>query len=94
MKKVFVALVVMLLAISSCSFAAERITKEIGSDDPNYSSLDDALNASAGDGKLAGEIDMEAPFVDNDSGGLSGEIGETIDAQNELENKDFVGEDN
>ena len=94
MKKFFVAIVVMLFAATACSSAAERIAQEIGSESPNYSSLDDALNASAGDGKLAGEIDMEAPFVDNDSGGLGGEIGETIDAQNELENKDFVGEDN
>ena len=94
MKKVFIAMVIMLLAISSCSFAAEKITKEIGSDDPNYSSLDNALNASASDGKLAGETDMEAPFIDNDSGGLGGEIGATIDAQNEMENKDFLGEDN
>ena len=94
MKSLFIALVILVLVVPSSSFAGERITKEIGSDNPNYSSLDNELNASASDGKLAGEIDMEAPFIDNDSGGLGGEIGATIDAQNELESKDFVGDDN
>jgi hypothetical protein len=94
MKSLFIALLVLVLSAPGSLFATERITRDIGSEDPDYSSLDRSLNASAADGKLAGEIGMEAPFVDNYSGGLGGEIGATIDAQNELENKDFVGSDN
>ena len=86
--------IILMQSLCACPALAQKISKDIGSEEPNYSSLDNALNASASDGKLAGEIDMEAPFIDNDSGGLGGEIGATIDAQNEMENKDFLGEDN
>ena len=88
---VSIGVCVFLVASRAVSFAGPVITeedsrKEIESEGRDISR---ALNESAQEGKLAGEVGMEEPFVDNFSGGLAQEMDDTVRSQNELENKKY-----
>lgn len=82
-----------LLAAVAVSFAAAGpvITEEDSKRqiEREGGDINRALNQSAQGGKLAGEVEMEQPFVDNFSGGLPQEIDDTVRSQNELQDKDY-----
>ncbi|NQT32955.1 MAG: hypothetical protein HQ594_04710 [Candidatus Omnitrophica bacterium] len=61
-----------------------RTAKE--AEEEEYTDIDTMLNKSAQQGKLAGEVDSASMVSDAESGGLSQQIQDTIEAQNELEN--------
>ena len=50
-----------------------------------YSSINEELNSDAKEGKFAGETDMEDAFASDYSGGLGQQIGDTVEAQNEMQ---------
>ncbi len=84
-----ISVMVMLFIISSqTTIFAKNESGMKSSDaipDSEYSAINKELNSDAKEGKFAGETDMEDAFASNYSGGLSQQIGDTVEAQNEMQ---------